>query len=384
MSSEDQGQERTEQPTPKKLEDARKKGQVARSKELSTMLVTFAGAASLLIFGSFMGNRISGIMIHGFSPTVLAQTPTAELPAVFYSFLVTGLIAVWPLMALCFVAAIVASTVLGGLTFSLSFKPERMDPIKGIGKLFSQQSLVELLKSIVKVLVIGSAAIVVLMSVTDTLLGLGRMVPERAIADSIGMLAWFFLMVSLPLIIIALIDVPWQLYSHHKQLRMTKQEIKDEMKQSDGSPEVKAKVRQMQQEASRRRMMQAVPEADVIITNPTHFAVALKYDETRGAAPIVLAKGMDEVAFRIRELAKAHDVLLVESPRLARAIYASTDLDAEIPPGLYLAVAQVLTYVYQLRQWHMQGGEYPDAPTPEVADEFLTGVAAMPTTEEQV
>lgn len=378
MSTEETGQERTEEATPKKLEDARKKGQVARSKELATMLVTIAGAASLLMFGSYIGNRITGIMVQGLSPAVLANTPTTELPSVFYGFLVTGLVAIWPLMALCFLAAIVSSTVLGGLTFSLSFKAERLDPIKGVGKLFSQQSLVELAKSILKVLVIGSSAIVVLMMVTDSLLGLGRMVPERAIADSIGMLGWFFLMVSLPLVVIALVDVPWELYSHHKQLRMTKQEVKDEMKQSDGSPEMKAKVRQMQQEASRRRMMQAVPEADVIITNPTHFAVALKYDESRGAAPIVLAKGIDEVAFRIRELAKNHDVLIVESPRLARAIYATTDLDAEIPAGLYLAVAQVLTYVYQLRQWHMQGGEYPDAPTPEVADEYLTGVAAMP------
>lgn len=378
MSTEDKGQERTEEATPKKLEDARKKGQVARSKELSTMLVTIAGAASLLVFGSYIGKRITGVMVQGLSPTVLANTPTTELPSVFYGFLVTGLVAVWPLMALCFLAAIVSSTVLGGLTFSLSFKPERLDPIKGVGKLFSQDSLVELVKSILKVLVIGASAIVVLMMVTDSLLGLGRMVPERAIADSIGMLGWFFLMVSLPLVVIALVDVPWQLYSHHKQLRMTKQEVKDEMKQSDGSPEVKAKVRQMQQEASRRRMMQAVPEADVIITNPTHFAVALKYDESRGAAPIVLAKGIDEVAFRIRELAKNHDVMIVESPRLARAIYATTDLDAEIPSGLYLAVAQVLTYVYQLRQWHVQGGEYPDAPSPIVDDEYLTGVAAMP------
>lgn len=381
MSSEESGQERTEEATPKKLEDARKKGQVARSRELSTMLVTISGAASLLMFGSYIGNRITSIMVQGLSPSVLANTPTTELPSVFFGFLVTGLVAVWPLMALCFLAAIVSSTVLGGMTFSLSFKAERLDPIKGIGKLFSQESLVELVKSILKVLVIGSSAIVVLMMVTDSLLGLGRMVPERAITDSIGMLGWFFLMVSLPLVLIALVDVPWQLYSHHKQLRMTKQEVKDEMKQSDGSPEMKAKVRQLQQEASRRRMMQAVPEADVIITNPTHFAVALKYDESRGAAPIVLAKGMDEVALRIRELAKSHDVLIVESPRLARAVYASTEIDAEIPAGLYLAVAQVLTYVYQLRQWHVQGGEYPDAPMPEVDDEYLTGVAAMPPDE---
>jgi flagellar biosynthetic protein FlhB len=381
VSSEESGQERTEEATPKKLEDARKKGQVARSRELSTMLVTISGAASLLMFGSYIGNRITSIMVQGLSPSVLANTPTTELPSVFFGFLVTGLVAVWPLMALCFLAAIVSSTVLGGMTFSLSFKAERLDPIKGIGKLFSQESLVELVKSILKVLVIGSSAIVVLMMVTDSLLGLGRMVPERAITDSIGMLGWFFLMVSLPLVLIALVDVPWQLYSHHKQLRMTKQEVKDEMKQSDGSPEMKAKVRQLQQEASRRRMMQAVPEADVIITNPTHFAVALKYDESRGAAPIVLAKGMDEVALRIRELAKSHDVLIVESPRLARAVYASTEIDAEIPAGLYLAVAQVLTYVYQLRQWHVQGGEYPDAPMPEVDDEYLTGVAAMPPDE---
>lgn len=379
--AEEQGQERTEEATPKKREDARKKGQVARSKELSTMLVTFAGAISLVIFGPAMAAAMKALMVFSFSPAAMVDTPTAELPALFYQLLVASLLSTWPLMLLCFIAAIVAATVLGGATFSLSFKFELLDPIKGIGKLFSQQSAMELVKSILKVLVIGAVVLVVLLAVTDTLLGLGRRVPERAIADSAGMLVWFFVMVSLPLIVIAMVDVPWQLYSHNKQLRMTKQEVRDELKQSDGSPELKAKIRQTQQAMSRRRMMQAVPEADVIITNPTHFAVALKYDQRRGGAPVVLAKGMDEVAFQIRELGRAHQVAIVSSPKLARALYATTALDQEIPAALYLAVAQILTYVYQLRQWEAGEGQYPDMPRPQVDEALITGVAATPSTE---
>ncbi len=182
---------------------------------------------------------------------------------------------------------------------------------------------------------------------------------------------WFFFIVSLPLVAIAAVDVPWQIWNFNKELKMTRQEVRDEHKESDGRPEVKAKLREMQQAAANNRMMEKVPTADVIITNPTHFAVALKYDEARMAAPMLLAKGADNIAAKIRELAAEHDVPIVESPRLARAVFASTDLDAEIPGGLYLAVAQILTYVYQLRSWETMGGDYPEAPEPEVADEYL-------------
>lgn len=381
MSGEQDGQEKTEEATPKKREDARKKGQVARSKELSTALVTLAGALSLFAFGPWMGAQLRDLMVRGFSVDTLVMSTPQELPGLFFEQLVVGLLAVWPLMVLCVLAALAAATALGGMTFSLSFKFERLDPIQGIAKLFSAQSAMELVKSILKVIVIGLVGWLLLQVYTDTLLGFGAQVPEQAIMASSELMIWFFLMVSLPLILIALIDVPWQIYSHNKQLKMTLQEVRDEMKQSDGSPEVKAKVRQMQMEASRRRMMQAVPEADVIITNPTHFAVALKYDEARSLAPVVVAKGMDEVALKIREIGHAHEVTLVESPRLARAIYATTELDAEIPAGLYLAVAQVLTYVYQLRQWRYEGGLYPDAPDPEVDPALITGVAAMTESE---
>lgn len=378
--AEEQGQERTEEATPKKREDARKKGQVARSKELSTMLVTLAGAISLVIFGPAMASAMKALMVFSFSPAAMVETPTAELPALFFQLLVSSLLSTWPLLLLCFVAAIVAATALGGITFSLSLKFERLDPIQGIGKLFSQQSAMELAKSVLKVVVIGAVVVVVLLMVTDTLLELGRRVPERAIADSAGMLVWFFVMVSLPLIVIALVDVPWQIFSHNRQLRMTRQEVRDELKQSDGNPELKAKIRQTQQAMSRRRMMQAVPEADVIITNPTHFSVALKYDQRRGGAPVLVAKGLDEVAFQIRDIARNHQVAIVASPKLARALYATTALDQEIPAALYLAVAQILTYVYQLRQWEAGEAQYPDLPRPAVDDALITGVAAMPPT----
>ncbi len=209
----------------------------------------------------------------------------------------------------------------------------------------------------------------------DDLMGLGLQSADRGIPHAGAMLSWFFLMVSLPLIIIAAIDVPWQLYSFHKEMRMSRQEVRDEQKETDGRPEVKSKLREMQQAAAQRRMMEEVPKADVVITNPTHYAVALRYDEARASAPVVVAKGAELIAARIREIASENDVPLVESPRLARAVFASTDLGDEIPAGLYLAVAQILAYVYQLRDWQVQGGEFPEPPEPDVDDEFLQGLA---------
>lgn len=369
----DDSAEKTEEATPKKLEDARKKGQVPRSRELSTALVTLVAAVTLFAWGPQMGRDFANLLTVSLSPAVLASQDPAQLPGFFYSLLVDGLLLMWPLMAMCFAAALVSSVALGGWTFKLNLKLDTLNPITGIGKVFSAKSLVELGKSLLKVVFIGAAAYGLLSYMTPSILELSRHNAEQAMRQSGGMLLWFFLIVSLPLIVIALIDVPWQIFSFNKQLKMSRQEVLDEHKEANGKPEVKAKIRELQQAAARQRMMQEVPKADVIITNPTHFAVALRYRESGGGAPIVVAKGADEVAARIRALGKANKVPLVASPRLARALFASTDLDQEIPSGLYLAVAQILTYVYQLRQWEDLGGDYPDAPSPVVDDSYLTG-----------
>lgn len=371
MAGSDSEEDKTESATPKRLEDARKDGQIPRSRELSTALVTLAGATAMLIMGAQFARGFASLLQSALSPAILAETATADLGSVFYSFLVRALWLMWPLFAVVFVAAMMASVLLGGWTFKLTLKLDKFNPINGLSNIFSAQSAVELGKSVLKVLFIGSAAYILLSQVMDEIFVLGRQNTDTALVNGSSLIVHFFLLVSLPLILIAMIDVPWQLFSFHKRLRMTRQEIIDEHKESDGRPEVKARIRKMQQAQAKRRMMESVPKADVIITNPTHFAVALKYDEARGGAPIVVAKGADEVAANIRAIGKANQVALVESKRLARAIYATTDIDREIPSGLYLAVAQILTYVYQLRQWQAMGGEYPDAPEPVVDDVYL-------------
>lgn len=371
MAENEDGQERTEEASAKKLADAKKKGQVTRSKELTTMMVTVGGAAMLLFTGGELALALKNLLASSLSPEFLLVENETLIVSRLYQTLVTGLLTIWPILAVALVAVMVSSTILGGWTFSLSVKPERLDPIKGLGKLFSLRSLGELGKSIMKMLFIGVAAVWLLSGMSDDILALGLQSPKDAIAHSARLLVWFFFVVSLPLVAIAAIDVPWQIWNFNKELKMTRQEVRDEHKESDGRPEIKAKLREMQQAAANNRMMEKVPTADVIITNPTHFAVALKYDEARMGAPMLLAKGADNIAAKIRELAAEHDVPIVESPRLARAVFASTDLDSEIPGGLYLAVAQILTYVYQLRSWETMGGDYPDAPEPDVADEYL-------------
>lgn len=370
MAENQDGQERTEEASAKKLTDARNKGQVPRSRELSTMMVTVAGAATLIAVGQPLATAMATLMRRGLSPEALLRGPE-EMASEFFQSLLGGLLAIWPLLAVAMVATVVAAILLGGWTFNLSLKLERLDPIKGLAKLFSLRSLGELGKSILKMTVIGVAAYLLLRFSQDDILRLGLLSPHSGIAASARLLAWFFLLVSLPLVLIAALDVPWQMWNYKKELRMTRQEVRDEHKESDGRPEVKAKLREMQQAAAGRRMMDKVPTADVIITNPTHFAVALKYDEARTAAPVLVAKGADVMAARIRAVGGDADVPIVESPRLARAVYASTELDGEIPGGLYLAVAQILTYVYQLRSWESLGGELPAAPQPDIDDSYL-------------
>jgi flagellar biosynthetic protein FlhB len=260
-------------------------------------------------------------------------------------------------------AAVLGPISLGGWLFSASTmapKFSRMNPISGLKRMVSTHALVELLKSIAKFCITLMVALWVLSKDKNDLVSIAHEPLELAIVHSIQVLGWSGLWMACGLMIIAAVDVPFQLYESHKKLLMTKQEVRDEHKDNEGRPEVKQRIRQLQREMSQRRMLSSIPKADVIITNPTHFAVALQYDPEQGGAPMLLAKGTDFLALKIREIGVEHNVLMLESPALARSIYYSTDLDQEIPAGLYLAVAQVLAYVYQIRQYRAGKGKRPD------------------------
>ncbi|WGL63706.1 flagellar biosynthesis protein FlhB [Pseudomonas sp. CW003PS] len=371
MAESESGADKSEEPTGKRLEESRKKGQIARSKELNTLAVTLTGTVALIIFGAYMGNVLMDIMRGNFS--LPREVLMSERSMALY-LLASGkeaLLAMQPFLIALLIASIVGPIALGGWLFSteaLQPKASRMNPLAGLKRMFSVQALVELLKALAKFLVILAVALVVLSVDQDDLLAIANEPIEPAILHSLKVVGWSAFWLSCGLILIAAVDAPFQLWSHKQKLKMTKQEVRDEYKDTEGKPEVKGRIRQLQREMAERRMMQAVPQADVVITNPTHFAVALKYDPEKGGAPLLLAKGGDFLALKIREIAHEHKVMVLESPGLARAVYYSTELDQEIPAGLYLAVAQVLAYVYQLRQYQAgkgkRPGPLPDLPIP--------------------
>jgi flagellar biosynthetic protein FlhB len=371
MAESESGADKSEEPTGKRLEESRKKGQIARSKELNTLSVTLTGTVALIIFGAYMGNVLMDIMRGNFS---LPRDVLLNEGSMALYLLASGkqaLLAVQPFLIALLIASVVGPIALGGWLFSaeaLQPKASRMNPLAGLKRMFSVQALVELVKALAKFLVILAVALVVLSVDQDDLLAIANEPVEPAILHSLKVVGWSAFWLSCGLILIAAVDVPFQLWSHKQKLMMTKQEVRDEYKDTEGKPEVKGRIRQLQREMAERRMMQAVPQADVVITNPTHFAVALKYDPEKGGAPMLLAKGGDFLALKIREIAQEHQVMVLESPALARAVYYSTELDQEIPAGLYLAVAQVLAYVYQLRQYKAgkgkRPGPLPDLPIP--------------------
>ncbi|MFN3767867.1 MAG: flagellar biosynthesis protein FlhB [Ectopseudomonas guguanensis] len=371
MAESESGADKSEEPTGKRLEESRKKGQIARSKELNTLAVTLTGTVALIIFGAYMGNVLMDIMRGNFS--LPRDVLMSERSMALY-LLASGkeaLLAAQPFLIALLIASIAGPIALGGWLFSaeaLQPKASRMNPLAGLKRMFSVQALVELVKALAKFLVILAVALVVLALDQDDLLAIANEPVEPAILHSLRVVGWSAFWLSCGLILIAAVDVPFQLWSHKQKLMMTKQEVRDEYKDTEGKPEVKGRIRQLQREMAERRMMQAVPQADVVITNPTHFAVALKYDPEKGSAPVLLAKGGDFLALKIREIAQEHQVMVLESPALARAVYYSTELDQEIPAGLYLAVAQVLAYVYQLRQYRAgkgkRPGPLPDLPIP--------------------
>ena len=372
--AEDSGQERTEEPTAKRQKESKEKGQVARSRELNTLAVVMVAALGLLMLGPQMARRLMDLMVFNFSIEREALYNTDSMGLHLFASISHGFGGLTVFLLMLLAAALIGPVLLGGWLFSaklLAPKGERLNPLAGLKRMFSLKALVELLKAVAKFLVVLVMALVVLNMRTDDLLALGNQTLPSAIAQSAWILGTSLVLLACALILIAAVDVPFQIWDNKKKTRMTKQEVRDEYKDSEGKPEVKSRVRQLQREMAERRMMGEVPKADVVITNPTHYAVALKYDPVNSGAPVVVAKGADFLAQKIREVAAEHDVVVLESPPLARAVYYSTELEHPIPAGLYLAVAQVLAYVYQIRQYQQGKGQRPGPmPEPPIPDDL--------------
>ncbi len=367
-------QEKTEQPTEKRLRESREKGEVPRSRDLSGAIVVLAAVAALMNSGESGLRHVRRIFQLGLGYSRGSLFTDALPGASLHVAMREALLLFAPVAIATMLATLVAPLLLGGLNFSaqaLQPKFERLDPIKGLGKIFAVRGLVELGKALLKLLFIGTVLGFLLQHWQGELQATGRGSVTAGIAQSIGLLGraalWFGSMLAL----IGAIDALYQKFDHGKNLRMTKQEIRDEMKESEGNPEMKGRVRQVQQAQSRRRMMEELPKADVVVVNPTHFAVALRYDDGHMGAPRVIAKGADVLAQQIRLVAGSHRIPLVEAPPLARALYATTELGREIPASLFVAVAQVLAYVYQLKQATAQGESPPAAPNPEVDPDLM-------------
>ncbi|MAJ39649.1 MAG: flagellar biosynthesis protein FlhB [Pseudoalteromonadaceae bacterium] len=360
--AEDSGQEKTEEPTSKKLEDAKKKGQIARSKELGTMFVLIFSAISLLLYGPEIGKGLYNIMGRMLSLNRSETYDTTKMFAVWSEVASALLFPVAMFVLIIVIAAFIGNTLLGGFNFSWEAaapKPSKMSPMKGFKRMFGPQAAIELVKSILKFALVAIFAVFLIQTFFDEILHLSIESAPSNIIHALEILSWMFLGLSCTLVIIAAIDAPYQSYNHNKQLKMTMQEIKDEYKNSEGDPQIKARIRQTQRQMSQRRMMQDVPDADVIVTNPTHYSVALKYDTERAGAPIVLAKGIDEMAMQIRKIAKGNEVPIVESPMLTRALYHTAEIGQQIPDQLFTAVAQVLAYVFQLKRFKKGRGKRP-------------------------
>lgn len=363
--AEDSDLEKTEPASPRRIEQAREKGQVARSRELSTFTVLIAAGAGLMIMGPQLVDSMAGVMRGGLTLDRAAAFDPLMMLVRFQQMSLNALIAFLPFILLMVVAAIFAPLVLSGWLFSfeaLQPKFSRIDPLKGIGRLFSRNSLVELAKALGKSALIGGVAYWAIMHHKEALFSLSGESVNQSIAHLGSLLGVTFLTIVSSMILIVAIDVPFQLWEHNSKLKMTKEEVRQENKESEGSPEVKAQIRRMQREMARRRMMAEVPKADVIVTNPTHYAVALRYQDKLMGAPVIVAKGSALIAARIRELGEEHHIPILEAPPLARALFRHGELGEEIPAALYTAVAEVLAYVYQLRSYKSGGGVQPQLP----------------------
>jgi len=375
MAENENGAERTEQPTAKRLEDAYKDGNIPRSKELGTLAVFAAGVAALSAAGGMMAQGALQWMRTALSPERALYHAPGELFAHWGHLLLRLLWVIAPLMAVCLIACAIAPAVMGG--FKLSSKAlmpdlKRMNPMSGLKRLYGPQALAELAKSLLRVGLVGTAW-----------QGVHRLLPmihqplERAAGDALGFALSMLVSTAAALALLAALDVPYQKWNWRRKLKMTRQEVRDEMKETEGKPEVKGRIRQIMQQMAQRRMMEDVPKADVVVVNPTHYAVALKYDGESMRAPKVVAKGVDEIAARIRAVAGQHKVAILSAPPLARALYREAKIGQEIPVRLYTAVAQVLSWVYQLRAFEQGGGgPWPQAPQIKIDEHANAGGAA--------
>jgi len=357
--------EKTESASPRKIEKAREAGDIPRSRELATFSILAAATAGFWLVGQTLYTHLRQQMQESLNFKTVPELDPEQVIINYAKMMLDLVVTFAPFIGIIMLTALITPLLIGGWSFTagnLAPKFSKLNPISGLAKIISINSLVELIKAIAKVIFICFAAWYLIESHLLEVMSLMSMPIEIGGAHQMELILLSLSVLVGTLAVITMIDVPYQLWSYNKKLKMTKQEVKDEAKESEGNPEIKAKIRQQQREMARRRMMTKVPTADVVITNPTHYAVALQYPENSNRAPIVVAKGVDDIAMIIRELATEHQVMIVEAPPLARALYTITDLDEEIPPTLYNAVAQILAYVFQLRMSKDSGDSEPDFP----------------------
>jgi flagellar biosynthetic protein FlhB len=375
--------EKTEPASPRRLEKAREEGQVARSRELVTFVMLSTGVGGVWTLGDMMGGHFDSALRNGLQFERASAFDPSHMMSQAGSAVLHAMQALMPVLMLMLVAALVAPMLLGGWLLSAqSLAPNfsKLNPIAGIGRMFSVESLAELVKTIIKSLLVGGVAWWVIMDDLSAIMSLLSEPSRSALPHTLHLVAGSCALIIGSLLLVAGIDVPYQLWSHAHKLRMSREDLRQEHKESDGDPQVKAQIRRQQQQMAKRRMMAEVPKADIIVTNPTHFAVALKYTDKDMRAPRVIAKGTDLVALRIREMAAEHKIPVLEAPPLTRALYRHTRLGDEIPAALYSAVAEVLAWAYQLQR-AAEGGATPrtprDLPVPDSLDPLaLTGNAA--------
>lgn len=352
MAENEDGQEKTEDPSAKRLEDARKKGQVPRSKELGTVLITLMAAIWLWWLGPGMIEDMMRSMTLGLTMTRDHAFDMKKAADLIIAQFIEWLKLITPFMLVMVMMAIISNILVGGWLFStevMAPKLSKLNPISGIKRMFSMKALVELIKALLKFVLMSLIAILFIYSTLHELHLLGELDATQGLAAAGDLLVKAFVVMSAGLIVVALIDAPYQLYNHSQEMKMTLQEVKEEYKQTEGSPETKGRIRRMQREMAMRRMMQDVPNADVIITNPEHYAIALEYKPEKMDAPVVVAMGIDFNAAQIRSIAQEHQIQIVRSPALARALYYNSDVGQIIPSRLFVAVAQIIAMVYELK-----------------------------------
>jgi flagellar biosynthetic protein FlhB len=362
--AEDSDLEKSEEPTSRRIEQAREQGQVPHSRELGTFLVLIVAGAAFWSMGGWFVGRSMAFVQKGFTiePQVMRE-PAMMLPRLA-EISSDALFAFSPFFGMLLLAAILPPFFLNAWVFSSkAMVPDlnRLNPLTGFGRMFSWNSLMELGKAILKAGLLGSVAVLLIWKERDEIFGLLGEPLDAGLAHAGNLVSFSFLILASTLVLVVAADVPFQLWQYFDKLKMTKEEVKQEMKEMMGDPHVKGRIRSLQMQAARKRMMSAVPQANVVVTNPTHYAVALAY-QTGMAAPRVVAKGAGAIALKIREIAGEHSVPILEAPPLARALYKHAELDAEIPSALYNAVAEVLAYIYQLANWRQAGGVYPVPP----------------------